>query len=469
MVFSSLVFLYLFFPVNLIFYFISKNNTYRNIVLLGFSLFFYAWGEPFFIFALLFSGVINYFFALCIDKHKGTYKSKIFMYSAVIIDLSMIGIFKYYNFFVNNVNFILNTNIGLSSIGLPIGISFYTFQIISYIIDVYRQDVPAQKKFYKLLLYMSLYHQLIAGPIVRYVDVANEIDNRIIEPSNFSYGINRFITGLLKKVIVANTAGQVAAVFLDSNLNELSILGAWLGIIMYTIQIYFDFSGYSDMAIGLGRMFGFTYKENFNYPYIAKSVQDFWRRWHISLSSFFRDYVYIPLGGNRVHFVRNVIIVWMLTGFWHGASWNFIIWGSYYGFLLLLERKFLSKILDKIPSVLSHAYLMLIVIIGWVFFYYIDITKGLKFIGILFGYGSNSLYDIKFEVEFLNNIVFLIFSAALSTPVFKKIYAKANDFIVINNYRPSKLAVLVFNAVILIISTILLVGQTYNPFLYFRF
>ncbi len=469
MVFSSLVFLYLFFPINLIFYFISKNNTYRNIILLGFSLFFYAWGEPFFIFALLLSGIVNYSFALLIDRYKGTYKSKIFLYLAVIIDLSMIGVFKYYNFFVTNVNFVLNTNLGLSSIGLPIGISFYTFQIISYVIDVYRGDVPAQKKFYKLLLYMSLYHQLIAGPIVRYIDVANEIDNRVIDSDKFSYGINRFIIGLLKKVIIANSAGQVATLFLDSNLSEISVLGAWLGIIMYTFQIYFDFSGYSDMAIGLGRMFGFTYKENFDYPYIAKSVQDFWRRWHISLSSFFRDYVYIPLGGNRKGFVRNVMIVWMLTGLWHGASWNFIMWGFYYGVFLLMERLFLSKVLDKTPSVLRHIYLMLIVIIGWVFFYFIDIKEGLKFIGILFGFSGNPLYDVKFEVEFFNNVIFIIFAAFSSTPVFKFIYRKINDLIVVNGYRPSKLAVAAFNALILIVSTILLIGQTYNPFLYFRF
>ncbi|KAF5040332.1 Peptidoglycan O-acetyltransferase [anaerobic digester metagenome] len=391
------------------------------------------------------------------------------MWTAIIIDLSMIGIFKYYNFFVNNINFVFNTNIGLSSIGLPIGISFYTFQIISYVIDVYRQDVPAQKKFYKLLLYMSLYHQLIAGPIVRYIDVANEIDYRVITPSSFSYGINRFIIGLLKKVIIANTAGQIATAFLDSNLDQLSVLGAWLGIIMYTIQIYFDFSGYSDMAIGLGRMFGFTYKENFNYPYIANSVQDFWRRWHISLSSFFKDYVYIPLGGNRKHFVRNVIIVWMLTGLWHGASWNFIVWGLYYGIFLLLERKLLYRVLDKIPSVLSHIYLILIVIIGWVFFYYIDITKGLKFMSIMFGYGNHPLYDIKFEIEFLNNVIFLMFAAFASTPIFKIIYRKLNELIVINNYKPSKLIFIFFNATILIVSTILLIGQTYNPFLYFRF
>ncbi|WP_440977739.1 MBOAT family O-acyltransferase [Sedimentibacter sp. LTW-03] len=469
MLFSSLVFLYLFFPLNLLFYFISKNNVYRNIVLLGFSLFFYAWGEPVFLFALLMSAVVNYFFALMIDKNKGTYKSKVALYLAVIIDLSMIGVFKYYNFFVSNINFLLKTSIGFSSIGLPIGISFYTFQIISYVVDVYRQEVPAQNKFYKLLLYMSMYHQLIAGPIVRYKDIANEIDNRIITPTNFSYGINRFIIGLLKKIIIANSAGEVATMFLDGNINEVSIMGAWFGIIMYTIQIYFDFSGYSDMAIGLGRMFGFTYKENFNYPYIAKSVQDFWRRWHISLSSFFRDYVYIPLGGNRKYFIRNVIIVWMLTGFWHGASWNFIMWGIYYGFFLLLERKFLYKVLNKIPTFLSHIYLMLIVIIGWVFFYFIDITRAIQFIGVLFGYGNNPLYDVKFEMEFFNNIVFLIFAIILSTPAFSKLFKRICDMLAINNYNPSKLMVVAFNALILIVSTILLIGQTYNPFLYFRF
>ena len=447
----------------MIFYFISKNNTYRNIVLLCFSLFFYAWGEPFFILALLFSAIVNYSFALLIDKYRGTFKSKLALYAAVIFDLLMLGIFKYYNFFVFIINFIFNTKIGLSSIGLPIGISFYTFQIISYVVDVYKEEVPAQKKFYKLLLYMSLYHQLIAGPIVRYSDIANEIDNRQITPERFSYGINRFIIGLMKKVIIANTTGKVASTFLDGNINELSVLGAWLGIMMYTIQIYFDFSGYSRMAIGLGRMFGFTYKENFNYPYIAKTVQEFWRRWHISLGSFFRDYVYIPLGGNRKNYVRNVMIVWMLTGFWHGASWNFIIWGLYYGILLLIERKFLSKIVDKIPAIFLHIYLKLIVIIGWVFFYFVDITKGIQFLKILFGFSNNPLYDIKFEIEFFNNVIFLIVAALLSTPIFKNILKKLNDTI------PLKMAKIVFNAVVLLSSTILLVGQTYNPFLYFRF
>ena len=468
MVFSSLIFLYIFFPLNIIFYFIIKNNTYRNLVLLSFSLFFYAWGEPLFISVMIFSGLINYFFAILVDKYRGTPKSKLSLFMAVFIDLMLLGFFKYYNFFIGNLNFLFSTNIGLSKIGLPIGISFYTFQIISYVVDVYRHDVPAQKKFYKLLLYMSLYHQLIAGPIVRYKDVEHEIDNRIITEDQMSYGINRFIIGLLKKVLIANTAGQTATALLGSNFSELSILGAWLGIIMYTLQIYFDFSGYSDMAIGLGRVFGFTYKENFNYPYIAKSVQDFWRRWHMSLSSFFRDYVYIPLGGNRQHFVRNLLIVWMLTGFWHGASYNFIVWGLYYGIFLLLERTVLSNIIKKLPAFVSHIYLMLIVTIGWVFFYFIDLAEGLQFIKILFGLNGNALYDIKFEVEFFNNIVFLIFAILASTPLFKNMFSKLSEQL---NARDKSLYVLqtLFNAAILIITTIMLVGQTYNPFLYFRF
>jgi len=468
MVFSSLVFLYVFFPINIVLYFIIKNNTYRNIVLLSFSLFFYAWGEPFFISVLLLSGFVNYFFALLIDKYRGTYKCNLSLFSVIFIDLGLLGFFKYYNFFVGNLNLLLNTNIGFSHFGLPIGISFYTFQIISYVVDVYRQDVPAQKSFYKILLYMSLYHQLIAGPIVRYRDIENEIDSRVITAPNMSYGINRFIIGLCKKVLIANTAGETATVLLSGNLNELSILGAWLGIILYTIQIYFDFSGYSDMAIGLGRVFGFTYKENFNYPYIAKNVKDFWRRWHISLSSFFRDYVYIPLGGNRLHFVRNLLIVWMLTGFWHGASWNFILWGLYYGIFLLLERSILSKIIDKLPSFLSHIYLLTVVIVGWVFFYFLDLSQGLKFISILFGFSGNELYNIKFEVEFFNNIIFLLFAALSCTPIFKITGSKLVELLKFKN-KPIYLLQAIFNGAMLIITTIMLLGQTYNPFLYFRF
>lgn len=467
MVFSSLFFLYAFFPLNIILYFISKNTTYRNLLLLGFSLFFYAWGEPFFITVLLLSAVINYYLALLIHKCKNSSKSRIFLFTAVFIDLGILGFFKYFNFFAENINFVFNTGIGLSSIGLPVGISFYTFKNISYVADVYRQEVPPQEKLYKYLLYLSLYHQLMAGPIVRYKDIENEIDNRVIEPSSVSYGINRFVIGLFKKAMIANTAGDIASVFLDGSLSEVSVLGAWLGITMYTIQIYFDFSGYSDMAIGLGRIFGFTYKENFNYPYIAKNVKDFWRRWHISLSSFFRDYVYIPLGGNRKHYGRNLFIVWFLTGFWHGASWNFIVWGLYYCAFLLLEKKVISKAISRLPVFVSHIYLILVVAIGWVFFYFMDLSKAVQFIGILFGAGPNPVYDLKFEVQFLNNVVFLIFSVLASTPVFKTAYQKiANTF---ETDTHVKIIHAVVNGAILVLCTIMLVGKTYSPFLYFKF
>lgn len=467
MAFSSLIFLYLFFPLNIIFYFIIKNNTYRNFVLLIFSLLFYAWGQPFYVLLLLASGLVNYYFAILIDKYRGTGKSKAALFAAVFLDLAVLGYFKYYNFFIENINLIANSQISLSKVGLPIGISFFTFKIISYVADVYNQEVEVQKKFYKLFLYLSIYHQIMSGPIVRYKDIEGEIDNRVITPSNLYYGINRFIVGLLKKILIANAVGETAAIFLESNLSEISILGAWLGIIMYTLQIYFDFSGYSDMAIGLGRIFGFTYKENFNYPYIAKSAQDFWRRWHISLGSFFRDYVYIPLGGNKKGYIRNLFVVWFLTGIWHGASWNFIVWGLYYGLLLLFEKKWLSRMLSKLPSFVSHAYLIIAVAIGWVFFYYVDISKGLNFVGILFGFGSNPLFDVKFEVEFFNNIILLIVAVAASTPLFKNIFKTAYQHL--EGYKIVNLLHGIAIGASLIICTILLLGQTYTPFLYFKF
>ncbi|MFA9422761.1 MAG: MBOAT family protein [Sedimentibacter sp.] len=334
-------------------------------------------------------------------------------------------------------------------------------------VDVYKGEVVVQKKFYKLLLYVSIYHQIMSGPIVRYKDMEAELDNRVITANNMSYGINRFIVGLLKKVMIANAVGLTATTFLSSNFSELSVLGAWLGIIMYTLQIYFDFSGYSDMAIGLGRIFGFTYKENFNYPYIATSVQDFWRRWHISLGSFFRDYIYIPLGGNRNHYIRNLFVVWFLTGFWHGASYNFIVWGLYYGAFMLIEKYFLSKLLHKLPSFISHIYAILVIIVGWVFFYFMNITDALEFIKILFGFGNNPIYDIKFEVEFFNNTILLIVAIFASTPIFKNIYKKIIE--PTTKYKTVSIIHGFVNAAILVICTSLLVGQTFTPFLYFKF
>lgn len=467
MVFSSLVFLYLFLPLNLIFYFVSKNNIYKNLVLLCSSLLFYAWGQPFYVLLLIISSLINYYLAILIDKNKENSKSKLFLILAVFFDLGLLAYFKYYNFFVENVNLVFSTNLTLSKVGLPIGISFFTFKIITYVVDVYKKEVQVQKSFNKLLLYVSLYHQIMSGPISKYKDIENALENREIDASGFSYGINRFMAGLFKKVLIANSVGAASAVFLESNLNEISILGAWLGIIMYTLQIYFDFSGYSDMAIGLGKMFGFTYKENFNYPYIAKNAQDFWRRWHISLSQFFRDYVYIPLGGNRKYYLRNIFIVWMLTGLWHGSSYNFIMWGLYYGVFLLLEKYFLGKILNKLPRFISHIYLILVVIIGWTFFYFLDISEAFDFIKILFGFTSNPLYDVKFEVEFYNNVILLVVGILASTPIFKIIFEKLDEKL--NNNKAVNILHGLINATILIICTIMLVGQTFTPFLYFKF
>ena len=341
MVFSNLFFIYLFLPLNLILYFVVKNRTWQNIVLLGFSLFFYAWGEPVWVFMLMLTAFLDYTWARCIEyfRQSGqTRRVKIALAASLIFDLGMLGVFKYSGFLIENINLLTGLNLPVPQIALPIGISFYTFQTISYVLDVYRGQVPAQKTYYKYLMYLSSYHQLVAGPIVRYSDVAAEIENRTVSVQDFSEGITKFCVGLTKKVVVANTAGQLVAQYMDGQLTGLSVAGAWFGALLYAIQLYYDFSAYSDMAIGLGRMFGFHYHINFNYPYIAKSVTEFWRRWHISLSSFFRDYVYIPLGGNRKHQIFNICIVWFLTGLWHGASWNFILWGVFYGALLIVAQ-----------------------------------------------------------------------------------------------------------------------------------
>jgi alginate O-acetyltransferase complex protein AlgI len=325
------------------------------------SLFFYAWGEPKWISVMLLCTLVNYITGILAEKHKGKWQSRAALVASLIINLGALGFFKYAGFLVSNLNHLTGLSISFAEIALPIGISFYTFQSMSYVIDVYRGEVEAQRSYWKLLLYVSLFHQLIAGPIVRYKDIAAEIENRRVTLDTFSAGINRFVVGLGKKVILANTAGKLSALFLDIPAADMSVLGGWYGIILFAIQIYFDFSGYSDMAIGLGKMFGFTYKENFDYPYISKSATEFWRRWHISLGTFFRDYLYIPLGGNRHHHIRNLTIVWLLTGLWHGASWNFILWGLYYGLLIILEKLFLDKWLKKLPAVFNHIYLLFIV------------------------------------------------------------------------------------------------------------
>lgn len=459
MVFSSLFFLFVFLPLNLLIYFSTKNLRYRNFILIGFSLFFYAWGEPIWITLMIFSATVDFFHGKIIEKNRDNYKAKLALISSIIVNLSLLGIFKYAGFFLENVNFLFKSNLPLVQFALPIGISFYTFQTLSYTFDVYKGEIPAQKEYHKFLLFVSLFHQLVAGPIVRYKDIAKEIDHRIVTIDKFSYGINRFVLGLGKKVLIANTAGELSARFLDSG--QVSILGGWYGIALFALQIYFDFSGYSDMAIGLGRMFGFTYKENFDYPYVSRSATEFWRRWHISLGSFFRDYLYIPLGGNRLHYIRNLMIVWFLTGMWHGAHWNFILWGMFWGLLILVERKLIGRLLEKYRLV-SHLYLIIAALIGWVFFYFTDLSVGLAYLKQMFGINS-VLITRTFIIEFKNTMFFFAFASILATPLPKMLVKK------LVSIKTEELLHVTFNGAVLILSIALLVGASYNPFLYFRF
>ncbi|MBQ9012347.1 MAG: MBOAT family protein [Bacilli bacterium] len=441
MVFSSIVFIFYFLPLVLLFYYLSPNKL-RNFTLLVFSLIFYAWGEPIYILIMLFSSISDYIHALIIDKYRGTFKSKLALISSIAINLGLLGFFKY-------------SNLGIP---LPIGISFYTFQTMSYSIDVYRNNVPVQRNLISLATYVTLFPQLVAGPIVRYLDVANDLKYRTHNSDKFYEGVYRFIIGLSKKVILANNLGIIWFNIKSTPSSQLSMLTAWLGIICFTLQIYFDFSGYSDMAIGLGKMFGFTFLENFNFPYISKSITEFWRRWHISLGIWFRDYVYIPLGGNRcskTRWIVNIFIVWFLTGLWHGASYNFILWGLYFGFILMLEKLFLLKILNNIPTVFNHIYALLLIIVGFVIFELTDISSIINYLSAMFI--NNKFIDKSFYYYFIPNIALLIFSILASTPIFKHILDK---------YEIIRFICLIFG---MIISVAFLVDSSFNPFLYFRF
>jgi len=467
MVFSSLIFLFLFLPLNLILYYSTKNATWRNWVLIVFSLFFYGWGEPIWISLMIFSAFVDYINALFIDKYKGTKWAKIGIVSTLIINLSLLATFKYDVFIVDNVNALLGTHFKAPGFGLPIGISFYTFQSISYVVDVYRGEVKAQKNYFRFLMFVSLYHQLVAGPIVRYSHIANEIDSRKETLSDFSKGITRFCFGLFKKVVIANIAAVLVAKYMDSNIADLSTGGAWFGLIMYAIQIYFDFSGYSDMAIGLGWMYGFHYHENFKYPYTATSITDFWRRWHISLGTFFKDYLYIPLGGNKKRVYLNLFIVWFLTGMWHGASWNFIFWGLYFFVFISLEKLFLQKLLDKLPRFFSHFYALLIIIPGWVIFYFTDTHKLAAYFGKLFSFGSGHLWNMELTNDLTSNLFWLIAVIICCVPFYQRVHHLFE-----NRFRKPiyfEVASIVLSFFFLFLSVALLVGKSYNPFIYFRF
>ncbi|AXU51782.1 MBOAT family O-acyltransferase [Clostridioides difficile] len=471
MIFSSLTFLFAFLPVVFILYFLV-NDKLKNFVLLLTSLFFYAWGEPKYIFLMLGSIVVNYIFGLKVSSDNKK-EQKLWLTLSVIFNISLLVIFKYSNFFVDNFNALFNSHISIPTIALPLGISFFTFQTMSYVIDVYRKDGRVQRNIFDLALYVSLFPQLVAGPIVRYQTVDEQISKRIYSNEKFAVGVNRFICGLAKKVILANQLGMVADGVFSANIANLSIAESWLGIICYTLQIYFDFSGYSDMAIGLGKIFGFDFLENFNYPYISQSVSEFWRRWHISLSSWFRDYVYIPLGGNRVSPIKqytNLFVVWSLTGIWHGANWTFLTWGIYYGILISIEKVFLGKLLKKVPQIFRHIYLILIVMIGWVFFRADNIVQASEFVQVLFGVGSNPICNNSF-IMYINDygyiIILSIIFAIPIIPKLKSILKSKTKKLVESNFVYMLHST--FLVALMFIVVVILINSTYNPFLYFRF
>ena len=463
MLFTSISFLYYFLPLVLIVYFIVPKN-YKNLVLLLFSLLFYFYGEPKYILLMLFEILVAYIGAILIDKHK----DKSILILTLFIHIILLVIFKYTDFFISNINNIFNTNFKLLNIALPIGISFYTFQIISYVIDVYRGKVKVQKNFLKLATYVSLFPQLIAGPIVRYEVIEDELDNRKHSFENFALGTRRFTIGLAKKVLIANMLGELCTKF--DLVDERSIIFYWLFAISYMLQIYFDFSAYSDMAIGLGKIFGFNFLENFNYPYISKSITEFWRRWHISLGSWFRDYVYIPLGGNRVSkikFLRNILIVWLLTGIWHGASWNFIIWGLLFGILLIIEKLWLNKILDKLPNIIKRIYVLFIVMISFIIFNANTMNTAWHNIIGLFGVNKEPFINTYTIYYIKSYLPILIVAIIASTPICKNIIEKLKKNNLINNII--NILEPFYIIILLLLVTAYLIDSSYNPFLYFRF
>lgn len=468
MVFSSIVFLFTFLPITLILYYISPRKM-KNIVLLLISLIFYAWGEPVYVFLMMFTTVFDYLIGLLINKYRrNKIKSKRIFIFAVLVNLGILGFFKYYGFVIENINSVFSLNIGYNQLPLPIGISFYTFQTLSYVIDVYLDKVKVQKSLISFGLYVTMFPQLVAGPIVRYTDIDYQLKHRTHSMNKFGEGVDRFIQGLSKKVLLANNIGMIFTSIQQYDASEISVLTAWLAIAAYTLQLYFDFSGYSDMAIGLGKMLGFDFIENFNYPYISKSVTEFWRRWHISLGSWFREYVYIPLGGNRcstIFQIRNLCIVWFLTGLWHGADWNFILWGLYYGLILIIEKFLLKDILERMPSFIQHIYTMVLVMIGWTFFGIESIQKSLEYIKVMFFLNGNKIIDSTFIYYLHTNLILLIILILCSTPIVNKVFKK-----IIQNGRMEGVTLAVtVQFVLLFLSIAYLVNETYNPFLYFRF
>ena len=486
MVFSSLIFLYAFFSLSLGAYALCRTNKAQNMVLLVFSLVFYAWGEPVYVFLLLFMALVSWMCALGVENAASTAKKRLFVIITAVVDIALIGYFKYAGLVVGIFGPVPEF---IKNIALPIGISFYTFQLLTYVVDVYRAEAPAQKNYWNVVLYAALFHQCIAGPIVRYKTIDRELFGPQPRKLELAVGVSRFCGGLAKKVLLANPCGALAdsLILSDSVLSDLtklventqalssvSVLGAWLGLAAYSLHIYLDFSAYSDMAIGMGKMLGLHYLENFNFPYISRSVTEFWRRWHMSLGTFFRDYVYIPLGGSRCGWLRsvfNTLVVWALTGLWHGASWNFVLWGLWFFVFLMIERLFLKKILDKVP-VISNLYALLVACLGWVIFRFTNVELGWTLFGSLFGANGNALTDFTTELTAQSHMFLLIVAVLASTPLMKLLRIKLEQLA--GQFTTwSKAWNVVFYGIIpvilLLLSTACLVGDSYNPFIYFQF
>lgn len=461
MVFSSLLFLFIFLPLFLMIYYVAPKSL-RNFILFIASLIFYAWGEPIYVTIMIFSTLLDYTVGRFIDAYRQhKYIPKIALAVSICGNLGMLGFFKYANFFIENLNNFLGLDVNLLKIALPIGISFYTFQTMSYTIDLYRGKIGVQKNLISFGAYVAMFPQLIAGPIVTYEAVEKELNERTETIEQFSEGVMRFIEGLAKKVLLANNIGLVWESIKLTPENQLTLIGAWLGILAFALQLYFDFSGYSDMAIGLGKMMGFKFPENFNYPYLSKSVTEFWRRWHMTLGNWFREYLYIPLGGNRVSrpkFYRNLMIVWFLTGFWHGAGWNFILWGLFFGVLIIIERMGFLKLLEKSPSFIQHGYLLIVVMISWVFFSLENQTQIVVYLKAMFGMGGAGILNTETLYHLSNYGVMLLIGVVFATPYMNQLKKYIKPWMLY-----------IFYIGILVLSTAYLVDSTFNPFLYFRF
>lgn len=468
MLFSSIVFLFTFLPVTLLVYHLVPDKM-KNIVLLICSLVFYAWGEPVYVILMILSILFNYVSGIDIERNlENPFKAKQSLVIAVGVNLLILGFFKYYGFLIESLNAVLPVELPYKELALPIGISFYTFQTLSYIIDVYRGKVQVQRNLISFGVYVTMFPQLIAGPIVKYTDVERQLREREITMEKFGDGAIYFVRGLAKKVLIANMTGMVFTKVSAMAFADMSVLTAWIGCIAYTFQIYFDFSGYSDMAVGLGKMLGFEFMKNFDYPYLSKSITEFWRRWHISLGTWFREYVYIPLGGNRKGTERtiiNLMIVWFLTGLWHGASWNFVMWGVYYGVLLIIEKFVIGNRLEKIPGLFRHFYTLLFVMIGWVFFFSPTLGSAWKYLGVMFGIGAKTVADSMGIYLLVTNLILFLIAAAGSTAKVHEIFTS----IVYGGHKARAVFACTVYGGMFLLSVAYLVTETYNPFLYFRF